>query len=542
MWIVKFQIFIVLIGQIYCEDADIAKVTEINGNNKSSTVTHIRYSNNGGFVSPEANITTQHRISAYDTIASGQCGGIFRNIQTLIESPKFISAKPLCNFRCEYLIMSPYVCDNFFHVQFLEFSIDSSPQCERDRVVINHSDELCGEFVGVRKYRTVGGVLNITFSSMSWDSTEKGFRLLVTRLPCANEIDENQTEIDALEPAVQQQPSATSTPLTPTHDGDDCYHVNASYAVENPTYGNQNTIYGVPYGFNLTNVELNNRQDIPVLPLPPVQPPPFVPPIFTPPPEYPIFTPPPILPQCCRNVYNQQRFLMFSQGFPAYSVLNNDCVYVIHKSSVNACRLRIHFKHFLLDDIQQQQAGGGGQLGCFNNYVEIDGQRICGCKTNFVYETQWGLEPKIIRLHTTPGSHYNAQGFLFDVEQHDCPFKLQSDYGDDAPIRRDKRTILAKKLLLPILMKKQLISSQHQPQHNFLRHHQQQPFYPPVNFDGDDAFRAKFFKNNNNIQNFNKNNNIGSGFINSQCTINHLQLLQLKFETFGVYRHYCLPL
>ncbi|KAG5684102.1 hypothetical protein PVAND_013350 [Polypedilum vanderplanki] len=475
MWnnqIVKILISIVLIEHtILCEEDDV----KVNKNNNNSTVTHIQYENNGNFMSsPKANVVT-HRIAAYDQQMIGQCGGIYRNIQNLIESPKFISAHPICSLRCEYQIISPYVCENEFHVQFLEFSIDSSVGCERDRVIINYEDEMCGKVVGIKKYRTKGGVLNITFSATSWDSTEKGFRLLVTRLPCVDDIDANQTEIDSFE-----------VPMTTTTE-ENFYKVNSSYTIESPNYENQHPIYGVPYGFNLTDIELGNRQDIPPVTLPPFIPtlPPFVPtqrPILPP--------PPPLLPQCCRNIYNQQRFLMLSQGFPAYNVRNNDCVYVIHKSSPNACRLRIHFKYFLLDDIQQQQQQQvPGQLGCFNNFIEIDGQRICGCKTNFVYETQWGLEPKFIRFHTTSGSYFNAQGFMFDVVNEDCPFKLETEEHS-----RVKRTLLTTLLLKKHFLSSHLLSPKPIPiipHHNFPLHplqHRQ----PEENFDinGDDAFHA----------------------------------------------------
>jgi hypothetical protein len=153
--------------------------------------------------------------------------------------------------------------------------------------------------------------------------------------------------------------------------GTPCFTVNASYAVS-------------------TNPSINSRQDIPVIPLPPYVPPtsigPTIPSEF-PNGQIPILPPAfPNLPQCCRNTYNHRRFWMVSNGFPSTTTPNQDCIYVIYRSSPNVCRVRLIFKYFLVDQ---------DQFGCGNNFLEIDGQRICGCKTNFVYESQWGVQPKV---------------------------------------------------------------------------------------------------------------------------------------------------
>lgn len=512
MWIIKL-VLIVLIGQINC-DVD-AKVEVIKLKSSSTTttttttttpMTQIYFSNNGKF-KPEMNVTSSHRISTYEPQMSGQCGGIFRNTQNLIASPKFISARPICNLRCEYQIVSPYICENEFHVQFLEFSIDSSDDCEHDRVIIDRSDVLCGKILGIKKYRTTEGVLNVTFVSNSWDSTGKGFRLLITRQPCVVESNENQIEVNSLEPSL-------GMPAAGENDTNWLHHVNASISVADPSYEhNGHPVYGsIPaVEDNLTS----SRQDIPVVPLP-TPPPPFPFPFpSTQSPIYPFPSPPfpSFPPQCCRNVYNQQRFLMFSQGFPAYFVLHNDCTFVIHKSSINACRLRIHFKYFLLDDVSsQQEFAPPGQVGCFNNFIEIDGQRICGCRTDFIYESQWGLEPKIIRLRTAPGSYRSPQGFILHVEQLDCPFKIQQQASDKTDSVRVRRTLLTSKFLLA---KKHLVSSH---------------LTRPSHGDVDEGFHAKFFNLQNNP----------NGYTNSNvCTFNHL--LHLQLETFGIMKHYCLP-
>lgn len=511
MWIIKL-IFVLstLSGQVFCDvDAKVEVIKEStttlrpNSTSTDTVMTPIQYVNNGKF-----NSTSVHRIATYGLQMIGQCGGIFRNTQVLIEAPKFISAHPICNLRCEYQIVSPYICENEFHVQFLEFSIDSSLDCERDKVIINHSDVLCGKLLGTKTYRSTEGVLNITFVSNSWDSTGKGFKLLITRQPCV-EVNEKQNEVDSIEPIL-----GMSNPFD--KDSNWFHHVNASITVENPEYETGHPVYGIPaVEYNRTS----SRQDIPVVPLPTPPPYPFPFPPIEPTTQSPIY--PPIQPfppspypptpyppqQCCRNLYNQQRFIMFSQGFPAYFVLHNDCTFIIHKSSLNACRLRINFRYFNLED----RTPVPGQIGCFNNFIEIDGQTICGCKSNFVYETQWGLEPKVIRLRTTPGHYINPQGFIFDVEQLDCPFKIQTA-DEKENLVRVRRTLLASKFFLA---KKHLLGSHLTQSHG----------------DTDEEFHAKFFNSN-----LNQN-----GYINNVCTLNHLRFMHLQLESFGILKHYCLP-
>jgi CUB domain len=515
MWMEKLTLVFGTIGLILC-DNEVAKVKQIKADN--STINYIKYMNNGLFTAQNQNMTSYPVVASQPQQTISQCGGIFKNLQNLIESPKFISPRPICNLRCEYQIVSPYICENEFHVQFLDFAIDSSRNCEYDRVIINHSEVMCGKIIGVKKFRTQSGVLNITFSSKSWDLKEgKGFRLLITRLPCVEDSKEDQTEVQALEPSA------------PEANDDGCFHVNSSYSVQNPFYRQDRPIYGVPSSNNRT---ISGRQDIPVIPLPiyppstpfppfyppeqPVQPPFYPPPPIGPggfPPVQPPFYPPPpigpggvlppqFLPQCCRNNYNQNRFLLISQGFPANQVRNSDCIFVITRSSPNVCRLRIVFKYFLLDDPQ------AGQFGCINNFIEMDGQRICGCKSNFVYETQWGFEPKVIRLRTVAGQFMNTQGFVFDVIQEACPFKIQAN------VQRSRE----KRFILHSLFNDQQFG-------------QQQPIYPvikQIKSDIDDKFKSKFFQSEPN-------------YVNNVCVMNHMKLFQMKLETLGIPKQYCFP-
>lgn len=496
MWIKSFVLIFAISCCVNCDEN--AKVERVDSENSTVKINYIKHTNNGVFNDPISVIKNHQVATSQNPQVITQCGGIFRNLQNLIESPKFISPRPICNLRCEYQIVSPYICENDFHVQFLDFSIDSSPNCENDRVIINYSEILCGKIIGVQKFRTSGGVLNITFSSRAWDLKQgKGFRMLVTRLPCVEMANEQQTEVDSLEP---------SAPAADDNESR-CFHVNSSFAVSDPSNDQGRPIYGV---YNGTIVK--ERQDIPVLPLPTPFPP-VQPPFYPPTPSYPIppinpILPPQFLPQCCRNNYNQQRFLLISQGFPSAVVRNNDCIFAIQRSSPNVCRLRFIFKYFLLDDPQSS-----GEFGCINNFIEIDGQRICGCKTNFVYETQWGYEPtKLLRMRTLPGSFNNAQGFVFDIIQEACPFKIQQNLQGS----RQARHLTSGKFL-----HHPFFSKVHQPDSSFI------PDIKHFKFDVDDSFKSKFFKSDQTT-------------IDSVCVMNYLKLFHLKLETFNIPKQYCI--
>lgn len=476
-WIFAFVTFLLTaFERVKCDEASaIGTVKKVN--EKNATVNYIRFSNNGNFVPQTMPENHQVMISPDQQTLLNQCGGMYRNIQNVIDSPKFISPRPICNLRCEYQVVSPYICENQFHVQFLNFSLDTSKNCENEYVIINHDQMFCGRQVESRKFRTLGGILNITFGSKSFDMTQgRGFRLLVTRLPC-----------------IDDQNSLESTDIITTTDFP-LLNVNSSIEVEDPKVGSGDPIYGNPPTGQANTL---SDPDIPVVTLPPIYPGPPVGPVPIP------------LPVCCRNIYNQNRFVMLSQGFPAYIVSDNDCLYVIQRSSPNVCRLRIVFKYFNLDDLA---AGELADVGCFNNFIEIEGRRFCGCRTSFVYETIWGgnEQAKVIRLRTSPGRYMRPQGFVFDVIQENCPFKLQDSRSD-----RKKRFVH----LLPWLHAKK---------------HIQLPIFPhegvvglaPKLPDFEEKFTPKFF-------------NPSNGLRDNSCSWNHLNLLQFKLDSLSIPTQYC---
>lgn len=495
------------------------------------------------------------------------CGGTFRGRQTSIESPQFPRDYPP-NIRCEYVFLSPFVCKNEFHIQFLEFSLESSAQCSKDNVTIGETEILCGKVIGIMKYTAENGMLRIMLST-DGDVESKGFQLLVTRLPCLDEgestselpgedldltissVNGNDIETMSTEMPIEVPPSVDLLPPLSGNRTNEMQTANG-YTYTPPTFNElPNTgngylppagngylpppgngylppagngylpppSYGTPqqpYPANPSNAPTPynpqqpsgyppngyNPPGIPVSPpvfyipstpsfgfYPPPGNPQFVPLPFYPshpsfpstptyhpncpyPGQYPsnfpthiqpntfpdsattfeqyptknsaepqVITPgispipqpaqipivPPAItpssPRCCLNYFNQHRFFLVSPGFPNRQTYNTDCLYHIEKNNPNICRVRIEFRYFLLGPHDSR-------FGCFDNFIEIDGRRICGCNSGLIYTSQWGFGTKIIRFVSSNTPSNGVKGFVLDIVQENCPYRLSQGNGN----------------------------------------------------------------------------------------------------------------
>ncbi|XP_017029408.1 uncharacterized protein [Drosophila kikkawai] len=144
---------------------------------------------------------------------------------------------------------------------------------------------------------------------------------------------------------------------------------------------------------------------------------------------------------CCASSFNQNHFYLSSPGFPRtvfnYLLPNQqrDCVFYIEKSSPNVCRLRIQFKFF---DFGQNAGGAGfggvsgggfgggisgfnggfaGQQACNGDFLEVDGQRYCGCRSGFVHKSHWAQGRKALRMRIGQSSSTTSNGFLLEIYQ-----------------------------------------------------------------------------------------------------------------------------
>lgn len=493
----------------------------------------------------------RHRSDADELLPFDSCGGIFRDEKTLLRSPYFPqNYSP--NLNCRYLFRSPYQCETEFHIQFLAFSLESSSECRKDRLQIG-SDVLCGKVIGIRKYKTMDGILTLVLSTDEWQESS-GFDLVVTRLPCG-EIDDgsdgyvfpvyerttvgsdnvevdwedeittktpkpkrermlNETKSDQFllpgygsylppsgcaspyypvpNPAtrppnqypVYGSPSYPTYPNNPIYPGNNPGYYppnvgNPSYGqypppnIPNiPTYPNNPTYPGSNPGYNPSQQ----------FPYPPAGPPPFGNPFPTPIPQQPIPNPvpnpgaqnpncipypacaappnpgnqfpneppiqriehqaqifPPSIPRCCSRSINLRHFYLSSPNFPSRNQRPSDCLYLIDKAHPGICRLRIEFRFFFVGTYNPR-------LGCTDSFVEIDGQRICGCNTGLRYVSQWGIGTKVVRLFNRPMNAQNVRGFVMDITQEECPYRItgnQLDRSDDRPQQIEERIDIA---------------------------------------------------------------------------------------------------
>lgn len=335
-------------------------------------------------------------------VNSDFCGGIFREKQVLIRSPNYPNHYYPKNRNCVYNFYSPFVCVNHFHIQFLDFQLEPSIGCSKDKMIISQDEVLCGQVIGIMKYKATNGTLKIQFIS---DQTieNKGFELLVTRLPCESDKPADDKSIK----------SSTNLPTTisltvdsnwnPRQESIEPFEKQTNHSLENKS----ETTYIKPVCVKKSQAQLNGIW--PTVQWPNSFPPTAISPGFLPGPS--------TLPSCCINIYNQQTFYLISPGFPRVSRFPNDCLFYVERLHQNVCRLRIEFKYFLLGESTHQNQ-------CTHSYLEIDGQRFCGCRTGTIYRTQWAASPKSIRF-TNLLQYSGIQGFVLEITQEPCPYRQQ---------------------------------------------------------------------------------------------------------------------
>ncbi|EDW77714.1 uncharacterized protein Dwil_GK24641 [Drosophila willistoni] len=126
---------------------------------------------------------------------------------------------------------------------------------------------------------------------------------------------------------------------------------------------------------------------------------------------------------CCSSSFNQNHFYLSSPGFPR-TILNalvqgqqRDCVFYLEKSTSSVCGLRIQFKFFDFGQGDGNALGGLGGGGfnqrCTGDFLEIDGQRYCGCRSGHVHKSHWAQGRKAIRMRQSGVSN----GFLLEIFQ-----------------------------------------------------------------------------------------------------------------------------
>lgn len=69
------------------------------------------------------------------------------------------------------------------------------------------------------------------------------------------------------------------------------------------------------------------------------------------------------------------------------------------------------------------------QLGCINDFIQIDGVRICGCRTGISYTSDWlpgTIGSKVIYYKSVGGYSQNIRGFILEIIQEDCTVRFRN--------------------------------------------------------------------------------------------------------------------
>ncbi|KAK0178733.1 hypothetical protein PV327_007596 [Microctonus hyperodae] len=130
------------------------------------------------------------------------CGGEYSGYQYTIASPNYPNNYNN-NEDCFYILRgnSHAKCNQTFHLTFLNFTIRYSNECLDDFLEIGDRSVFCGNVVGIRTYPSKNNTLKLHFHSDN-NKSDKGFKILVTTLPCPNinkitsEINKNNWHAD----------------------------------------------------------------------------------------------------------------------------------------------------------------------------------------------------------------------------------------------------------------------------------------------------------------------------------------------------------
>lgn len=111
------------------------------------------------------------------------CGSTIQNKkQFLIQSDYYLQQYGP-NQDCVFVLKSDKSCDNKFHFQFLEFDVENSYGCTKDRLEIGDKLALCGTQTGYEVFQSKNGELCLRFLTDN-SISGKGFKILITKLEC----------------------------------------------------------------------------------------------------------------------------------------------------------------------------------------------------------------------------------------------------------------------------------------------------------------------------------------------------------------------
>ncbi|KAJ8917428.1 hypothetical protein NQ315_005474 [Exocentrus adspersus] len=279
------------------------------------------------------------------------CGGVYIQKRFTLKSENYPESYP-GDLQCHYLIKGPH-CPSYYKFEFLDFALENSVGCTKDRFVVQEQDALCGYQNKTKTYFASNGSLHVTFTS-DGDGSGRGYLIRVNRTDC--EKNSEGTSIETSEATTLKTASSTAPPIE------------SRISLPDP---NQSASH------------------------------------------------------CCGTIYNAKTIIITSPNFPYTLNKKADCVFEIHKTDQNICRLRINFLFFYL--------GYTNVKNCPHGYLEVDGKYICGCNSESQLVTAFGnANKKVIRFKTEGYYQGYNSGFVLEVIQDECPKKYSpSHYHND---------------------------------------------------------------------------------------------------------------
>ena len=133
--------------------------------------------------------------------------------------------------------------------------------------------------------------------------------------------------------------------------------------------------------------------------------------------------------ECCVPILPNPRSLISSPGFPTLNspLTPYECGYTITRFSPSVCRLRLNLKFFNL---------GTEDPYCTNGHLEVENQRICGCRSGQSLVFPFGnLPAKAINVRYSGFPNSKLSGFFIEVVQEVC--------GDYYPLSRNRKDLSA---------------------------------------------------------------------------------------------------
>ncbi|XP_022251869.1 cubilin-like, partial [Limulus polyphemus] len=146
-----------------------------------------------------------------------------------------------------------------------------------------------------------------------------------------------------------------------------------------------------------------------------------------------VTSPPFVSPTYCNKKFTAQEFEITSVNYPNNYNDNLNCRYTIVQHSDLICRLELTFEDF---NIQESP-------GCSDDYLEVDGDRLCGqLRANTRQTIEFFEAAKVLSFHSD--DHRNEKGYKIHVVQRECetfttrtPFLPENGFCSDVYARKE---------------------------------------------------------------------------------------------------------